>query len=41
MAHRHAAEGAEPEAVETLVALARTGSKVETMSPEHHDMVLA
>lgn len=35
-------EGAEPEAVETLVAFWRgLGSKVETMSPEHHDMVLA
>ncbi|MBV5262924.1 prephenate/arogenate dehydrogenase family protein [Pinisolibacter aquiterrae] len=35
-------EGAETEAVETLVAFWRgLGSKVETMSPEHHDMVLA
>lgn len=35
-------DGAEPDAVETLVAFwRRLGSKVETMSPEHHDMVLA
>lgn len=35
-------EGADPAAVETLVAFWRgLGSKVETMTPEHHDMVLA
>jgi cyclohexadieny/prephenate dehydrogenase len=35
-------EGADKAAVETLVAFWRgLGSKVETMTPEHHDMVLA
>ena len=35
-------EGADPAAVEQLCAFWRAiGSKVETMTPEHHDMVLA
>ncbi len=35
-------EGADADAVETLVAFWKAlGSKVETMTPEHHDMVLA
>ena len=35
-------EGADPDAVATMVAFWRgLGSKVETMPPEHHDMVLA
>ncbi|WP_201744689.1 prephenate/arogenate dehydrogenase family protein [Neoaquamicrobium microcysteis] len=35
-------EGAEPEAVERLAAFWRAcGSNIDTMDPEHHDMVLA
>ncbi len=35
-------EGADPDAVRTLLAFWKAlGSKVETMTPEHHDMVLA
>jgi cyclohexadieny/prephenate dehydrogenase len=35
-------EGADPQAVERLAAFWRLlGAKVETMSPEHHDIVLA